>query len=648
MLPPQPPTKSSKVKSMGQLLLLVLICVSTAFAQRLDPVAWTLEPASSETAPGGAIRARVTAKLDAGWHIYSLTTPQGGPTPTTIKLAPDSTLTGLKLYQLAPVTKFDPTFKVNTEIFEKEVTFLADATVPENASAGSAEQALLVRYQACTEKECLPRKITLSLPYKVNSKGAAAALSVPSGYTEARGQSPASASAGAGAAPSGDSDQQSLGAFLLVAFGFGLGAIFTPCVFPMIPITLSFFLKRPGATRADSIKQALLFCLGIVVLFTVIGLSIAALIGPFGVVQLGSNPWVNGFIALVFLVFGLSLLGAYEFTLPSALLTKMDQASQRGGIAGTLLMGLTFALTSFACVGPFVGPLLAGSVQRGGIQPALGMITFASGLSTPFFVLALFPSFLERMPRSGGWLARVKIVLGFVVLAAMLKYISSIDQVLQWNILTRERFLAAWFVLFALAGLYLLGLLRMEGIKGDETVGVGRVLAGAAFLIFAISLVPGMFGGKLGELDSFVPLATETASFGGRSSRTELSWLKNDWDTAAAQARAENKQILIAFTGYACTNCHWMKANMFTRPEIAALMRKYVLIELYTDGTDAVSERNQQLQETKFRTVSIPYYAIVDADQRVIASSAGLTRDVPEFMSFLQNGAATQTASSGY
>ena len=371
----------------------------------------------------------------------------------------------------------------------------------------------MIRYQACTEKECLPRKLTLAVPYKV-AAGAPPVASLPAGFTEA-GVRKAAASSTAAPAASADNG---LAGFLLVAFGLGLAAIFTPCVFPMIPITLSFFLNRPGITRGESVRQALLFCAGIIVLFTVIGLTLTAVVGPFGVVQLGSSPWVNGFIALVFLVFGLSLLGAFELTLPSGLLTKMDQMSQGGGIGGTLLMGLTFALTSFACVGPFVGTLLAGSVQRGGIQPALGMATFSAGLSTPFFILALFPAYLQRLPRSGGWLARVKIVMGFVVLAAMLKYVSSIDSVLQWNVLTRERFLAAWFVLFSLAGLYLLGLLKMEGVKENETVGVGRVLSGALFLIFALSLLPGMFGAKLGEIDSLVPLATESALFGSGGS----------------------------------------------------------------------------------------------------------------------------------
>jgi thiol:disulfide interchange protein DsbD len=263
------------------------------------------------------------------------------------------------------------------------------------------------------------------------------------------------------------------------------------------------------------------------------------------------------------------------------------------------------------------------------------MMAFSSGLAAPFFLLAMFPAYLKRMPRSGGWLARVKVVLGFVILAAALKYFSSIDQVLQWNVLTRERFLAAWVVLFALPGLYLLGFLRLEGNKSDETLGVGRTLTGAAFLIFAVSLVPGMFGAPLGELDSYVPLAAERAG-GSVEGSTSLAWMKNDFDGAVAKARAENKLVFVAFTGYACTNCHWMKANMFTRPEVAAELRKYVLVELYTDGTDAQSEANQKLQESGFGTAAIPFYAIFNAERKPITTFAGLTRKEPEYLAFLR------------
>jgi thiol:disulfide interchange protein DsbD len=428
---------------------------------------------------------------------------------------------------------------------------------------------------------------------------------------------------------------QGLAQFLAIAFGLGLAAIFTPCVFPMIPITMSFFLGQQTGSRRDSLVQALVFCLGIIVLFSVLGFAVTAIAGPFGVVQLGSSRWVNGFIALVFFAFGLSLLGAFEITLPSGLLTKLDSASRRGGYGGTLLMGLTFSLTSFACVGPFVGTLLAASVQGGKLQPVLGMLFFAAGLATPFFFLALFPSFLQRLPRSGGWMARVKVVMGFVILAAMFKYLSNVDLVLNKGdgVLTRELFLAAWVVLFALPGLYLLGFLRLEGVKRDDPLGVGRLLTAASFLIFSVSLLPGLFGGNTGPLEAYVP--PSNAALTGTRATGQQQWIKNQYKETLARAKQENKLMLVTFTGYACTNCHWMKANMFPRPEIAAAVKDMILVELYTDGDDEVSRENQRLQETTFQTVAIPYYALMDGDGKVIASFPGLTRNTKEFLGFL-------------
>src|SRR6185312_14046998 len=224
------------------------------------------------------------------------------------------------------------------------------------------------------------------------------------------------------------------------------------------------------------------------------------------------------------------------------------------------------------------------------------------------------------------------------VLAAMLKYLYSLDAVLQTGFLTRERFLAAWVVLFAMAGFYLLGFVRLPGISADSELGVPRLLIGMALVVFAITLIPGMLGGRLGELESYIPPPGTQSAGGAGGAGGELAWVENDLDGAFAQAKAGSKYVLVNFTGYACTNCHWMKANMFSKPEIASLLKNFVLVELFTDGTDDVSERNQKLQETKFQTVSIPFYAILDADQHVIASSGGVTRDVAQYAKFLKSG----------
>jgi thiol:disulfide interchange protein len=619
------------MKKLGWIGLCLVL--SPVFAAQ-DPVQWTLTLDTASAPPGGSVLARFTGKIDPGWHLYSATTPKGGPNPTTIGLADNPSVSKFQVYQAKPERKFDPNFQLDTETFQNEVSFLIRIDLKKEAAAGPLDVTANARYQSCTDKICLPpKRKSASTKLTIDPQAKSGAIVIPPGYDDL---SKAATPRKAPVPPASDSG---LGQFLLIAFGAGLAAIFTPCVFPMIPFTVSYFLKRENTAKRDGVMQALVFCLGIVVLFTGLGLLTKAVAGPFGVVQLGSSPWVNGFIVLVFFIFGLSLLGAYELTLPSGLLTKLDQASQRGGYLGTLLMGLTFSLTSFACVGPIVGPLLVASVQSNGLQPVFGMMAFASGLATPFFFLALFPSYLQRMPKSGGWLMRVKVVLGFVVLAASIKYLSNIDQVLQTNLLSRGIFLAAWVILFALPGLYLLGFLRLEGIKPDEPLGVGRMLMGALFLMFSVSLLPGMFGGRLGELEGYIP-PVEVGVYGpsGQSTGGGSQWMKNGYREALDKARQENKVVLVNFTGYACTNCHWMKANMFSRPEVSGLLKDFVLVDLYTDGTDSVSEQNQKLEETKFGTVAIPFYAILDPDEKVIATFPGLTKSSQEFVSFLRTG----------
>lgn len=603
-------------------------------AQRLDPVKWSLSVEPASVPPGGAFVARLTATIEAGWHLYSLSTPAGGPIPTTLRLADHPSVARYRIYQPPPKRTFDPNFKLDVEAYENRVEFLLEVELRPDAAAGPLELTAQARYQACDARQCLlPVRRTAAAVVRVDPSAPAARVAIPAGYVpfEPSRGTPASTPA-----PASRPEAQDRGwlLFLSVAFGFGLAAVFTPCVFPMIPITVSFFVNQQATSRTGSLRQALLFCLGIIVLFSSLGVATTAVLGPFGAQQLASNPWVNGFIALVFFVFGLSLLGAFELTIPSGILTRLDRASQRGGTLGTLLMGLTFSLTAFACVGPFVGTLLAGSLTAGGLRPLGGMICFAAGLALPFFFLALFPSYLKRLPKSGGWMSRVKVVLGFVVLAVMLKYLSNVDAVMQWNLLTRERFLAAWVVLFALPGFYLLGLLRMEGIRAEEPVGTARLVPGAVFLVFSVSLIPGMFGARLGELEAYVPPPSASGPAGGAPASGQI-WLKNQYREALDQARAEGKLVLVSFTGYACTNCHWMKANMFPRPEIAARLKDFVLVELYTDGTDAASEENRRLLEAKFSTTAIPYYAILDADERVVATFAGLTRSSAEFLAFL-------------
>jgi thiol:disulfide interchange protein DsbD len=537
-------------------------------------------------------------------------------------------------FEPPPVRKYDPNFQTDTETYEGSQVFLARVELKKDLPAGEVTLGFQPRYMTCSGTQCIPpRTADIEAVLKIVPGAAVAAVTIPAGYIEGKPAPPAGSAADATPAADGG-----IFSFLALAFGAGLAAIFTPCVFPMIPITMSYFTGKQGA-----VSQALAFCFGIIFVITALGAVTTLAFGSAGVVQLGSNPWVNGFIASIFFVFGLSLLGAFEITIPSGILTRMNNASNAGGYFGAVLMGLTFALASFACIGPFMGTLLAASVTGGKLRPIAGMATFSAGLALPFFLLALFPGFLAKLPRSGEWLSRVKVVMGFFVLAAMLKYLYSLDAVLQTGYLTRERFLAAWVVLFAMAGFYLLGFVRLPGISADSELGVGRLLTGMALVIFAITLIPGMLGGRLGEIESWIP-----PQAGGASG--DLTWVENDLDGAFAQAKAGgNKYVLVNFTGYACTNCHWMKANMFTKPEIASVMKNMVLVDLYTDGTDAASAANQKLEEEQFKTVAIPFYVLYDADRNVVATfPAGLTRNPAEYLAFLNTkSSAAATGNNG-
>jgi len=609
---------------------LLLLCVLSAFGQTQQHAAWTLTPEPPSAPPGSTTRIRAAVHIDAGWHLYSASSTVG--LPLHFEVAPESLR---RVLQQPPKRAFDAVQGAETETYEGDTAFLLDVKLRTDAPAGPEDLAINIRYQTCNDKSCVPGKFPGKVTLTVDPSAPMPSVTML-GFAEAK--PPAAGSPAT--APS--TDAQGWPAFLLLAFGAGLACIFTPCVFPMIPITMSYFLNQPSGEKRGGVSQAVVFCLGIIVLFSGMGLLVTAVLGPVGVKQLGSNPWVNGFISALFIAFGLSLLGAFEITIPSSVLTKLNQSSSTGGFVGTLLMGLTFALSSFACVGPFVGTLLAASVSAGAARPVVGMVVFATGLALPFFLLALFPSYLKKLPRSGGWLARVKVVMGFVIIAAALKYLSSLDQVLQWGFLTRERFLAAWIVLFGMAGLYLLGFVRLEGVKADENMGLGRLLTGMAFLIFAVSLWPGMSGGKLGLFDAYVPAAEESAQAG--SSGDGLVWIKDRYQDALAQARREHKLVLIDFTGYACANCHWMRANILSRPEIAAVLKNFVLLELYTDDDSATDNANLKLETDKFGTFSNPFYVILDPDEKLIDKWDGRTTDAAAYLAWLQG--ASQKAPS--
>ena len=649
---------SSKARLSVTAILVLLLC-QTAFAQsgakkKFDPVQWSLTVEPAQTAPGDRVVARLTATIEEGWRLYAPTTPTdgpfGGPNPTELSLTDSPSIESWKFFQPRPEVKHDPNFQMDSEIYHGEAVFLLEARLSKDASLGELTLEASARYSACDDKICLrPVRKKAEATLTVRATSMAAAPPIPAGYSEAK-PAPKAVSAhasGDGAQRGSPSSAQSQGLFefAAVAFGFGLLAIFTPCVFPMIPITMSYFVSAESASRRQAVLMALTFCAGVVILFTGLGALVSAILGPFGTVQLGSSVWVNLFIALIFGLFAVSLFGVFEITVPSGALTSLNQLSARGGTAGVLVMGLVFALASFACTGPFVGTLLAGSLQGGLAWPVFGMAMFSSGMALPFLGLALFPAYLKKLPKSGGWLGLVKKTMAFLILAAAFKYLSNVDMMYQWEILTRERFLAIWIVLFTLAAFYLLGFFRFpdEAPPADgDPVGLGRLSVGAAFLVVALSLIPGMFGGRLGELDAYVPPPEYSglgAAWLGGGAAEKSAWLKDDYQGALAKARESGKPVLVSFTGYSCSNCKWMKYNMFTKPAVSELTGNMILVELYTDGRDEFAAINQDLQLNRFGSVAIPYYAIVRPDETIAAEFAGRTRDVDEFVGFLQSGA---------
>jgi thiol:disulfide interchange protein len=617
-----------------------------------EPVAWSSEVQDDAVAPGGQALVRVRAVVDDGWHIYSSTHPDGAPNAMAFHVAEDPAIDTWAGYEPPADVHFDETFQKDTEWHVGQIDFLLRIDIAEGA-AGSVPLKMAMRYGVCDDRVCLTPVKTLETVITLDPTVEASVSELPAGYAAMAAvaiperhliraglvAAPAPIESFASETPgSGSPADQGLFGFAALAFGMGLLAIFTPCVFPMIPITMSYFVSTQSGEKKTSVKQASVFVLGVIGLFTGMGAAVSVILGPFGMQTLGSNVWVNLLIATVFFGFAASLLGAFEITMPSGAITSLNRYTQGSGILPTLMMGLVFALASFACTGPFVGALLASSVSGGGMAwPIFGMLMFSTGLALPFFFLALFPSYLGNLPKSGGWLGRTKITMAFLIMAVGVKYLSNVDQMYQWHLLPRDRFLAIWIVLFALAGSYLLGFLKLE--EGEsETIGLGRLAAGGVLLVLAVSLIPGMFGGRLGELDAYVPSAEHSALSLGGSAQPESAWLKDDYSGALAKASAEGKNVLINFTGYSCTNCKWMKTNMFPRESIATLLDQYVVVELYTDGVDAAAEVNQTLQLDRYKTAAIPFYAIVAPDESSIAEFAGRTTDEETFRTFLSQG----------
>ena len=422
-------------------------------------------------------------------------------------------------------------------------------------------------------------------------------------------------------------------AFLSLAALTGALSLLTPCVFPMIPITVAYFSAGPGRSSSHVLRHALLFAAGIILTFTALGLGLALVVGAAGLSRFAADPWVNIVIGLAFLAFALSLLGLYDLPLPFAnrLLNRADaSARERSGKAiGSVLMGFVFTLASFTCTAPFVGPLLVSAARGDWQQPLAGMAVFSTVFAAPFFVLALVPHWTASLPRAGGWLNDVKVIVGLFEIAAAFKFFSNAALVWGSTIITRELTLIAWMVIAFIAAAYL----GYRGLQNRKVVAWIPSLAAAGV---ALWLANGARGKPLGEIEAFLP-PSDIGVVASSGATSELTWIVNDQQTALQVAARSNKLVFIDFTGYTCTNCRWMEANMFSRPQVAESLSKYVLSRLWTDGEGAIFEKQQRFQEEQFGTVALPLYAIVDAQGRTVRTFSGLTRSPAEFLAFLRD-----------
>ena len=635
--------------------ILFFILPHAAFAQ--SPVSWSLESAAKGkiVKEGESFKADLKAQIEGNWHLYAVEQPEGGPFPTKIIL-PEESLFKIegKINSSKPITKPDANFLVDekpleTKFFEKEAAFNLPLTA--TGETNVSDLTVNVRFQVCDDRLCLPPKtvkVSFSGFEDVKKSGQSSVVSDQQSESEQltdknlQGENLIQKTENSSLTTANRPLPTDLWSFIWLAITLGALSLLTPCVFPMIPITVSYFTNHSAGNRAKAMRMALVYSLGIIGTFTILGMLLAIFVGAAGINLFAANPYVNLLITAIFLFFAFNLFGAYEITIPTNVLTKLDNLTRSkegegGGIVGALLMGLTFTLTSFTCTSPFVGTILVSAAQGDWQMPLVGMLAFSSVFALPFFVLALLPQYVSQLPRAGGWMNSIKVAMGFLEIAAAMKFLSNVDLIWNWGIFTRNFVLAIWIAISAILAVYLLGKFQLPHDSKPERIGAIRLVSAILSLAISFYLLTGLFGAKLGELESFLPPETETSrNFFNSSGAEKLNWIENDFEGAKAKAKAENKLVFVDFTGYTCTNCRWMEANIFVKKEVEAELGKFVLAKLFTDGDGEIYERQQQFQEKTFQTVALPFYALIDGDGKTIATFPGLTRNTQEFVDFLR------------
>lgn len=648
---------------------LFLLFSINLFSQDSKHIKITAQSSAQSVKAGEEFYVKINFSLDKFWYTYGLVLIQSdegiGPTPTEISMTPKEYFEPISaVYAEKPKVKFDQGFEIDIEIYEHgEVIFPVKATKDIDFSKDKISAVLYL--QLCDTVRCLPgEEFPVSLGTEtfsfsedmLNDKLKLSITYDESGYPKAvyaDGIKPASQKEDVKTTDIQKTESNELmdkkkgeGVLSFLWFSMLMGALslLTPCVFPMIPITVSFFTKRAEKDKSKGLRDSLVYSIGIISTFTAIGIIVAAVFGPTGISSLATNGWVNLAIASIFVIFALNLFGAFEIQLPTGLMNKLHSKGQGDGIGSVLIMGLVFSLTSFTCTVPFVGSTLISVSSGEWFYPILGMLGFSTVFATPFFLLALFPSFMTKLPKAGGWMNNVKVVMGFIEIAAAIKFFSNADLFWSFEVITRDLFISIWVSVTTLTTMYILGIFRFPHDSPINGVSATRVIFAILFASITIWFFTGLLGKPLGELDAFMPpqdygttsvIGASVVGGNNIAANTELTTWYKDYDTALEISRKLGKPLFVDFTGWQCTNCRWMEMNMFTRPSVSTLLNSMVKVKLYTDSRKESELANRQMQQDRYGSIDLPLYVILDNDEKMIATKA-FTRDEEEFVTFLK------------
>jgi thiol:disulfide interchange protein DsbD len=667
-------------KLFGIVLLFFCFAAQAQFpdpnAKIFDPVNWSY---SSEKINDKEFDLLITAKIEKGWHLYSQFIEEGGPIPTSFKFNPSAAykLIGKVTESPKPVTAFDKNFNMQIAWHKDQVVFKQRISLNKPVTAITG----VLEFMVCDDQRCLPpAEVEFEIPLVAGSEVITASEnSTPDSAIEAGQVIDTSSSMLASAVVSNKTASKvegSLWAIFIAGFIGGLAAFFMPCIYPMIPMTVSFFTKQSGS-RAKGIRSAIVYGVSIIIIYVALGLLITLIFGASALNEAASSATFNLLFFVVLIIFGISFLGAFEITLPSALVNKMDEKSNQSGFMGLFFMAFTLALVSFSCTGPIIGTLLVDAVSKGSyLGPAIGMLGFSSALAIPFTLFAIFPSWLKEMPKSGGWLNTVKVSLGFLEIALAFKFLSNVDLAYHWGIFNRDIFLIIWIVIFGMWSLYLLGKLRLSHDSEINFLSLPRLFFAMFILGFTIYMIPGLWGAPLKGISAWLPPQTTQefdlySNAGSAVTKIETSGKKYaglfhaphgldafyDYEQGLAYAKSVNKPILIDFTGWSCTNCRKMEASVWPDKEVLRRLREdYVLISLYVDDktelsveekynsafsgkkVSSIGQKWSDFQASKFGTNSQPYYVIADHTGTVLVAPQAFNLDVNNYIKFLESG----------